>query len=196
MELTEGRLRFTFPDDWSPKPSIPDGWAFYRRQFSRNLNGVEYICLECKARVHCASCNSRVPLGVKAVDFAAIDTSNTVWLIEVKDYRFHQRTKAIDLADELAIKVRDSLALILAAATNANDPDEKAMAIAIARASCIRVVAHIEQTVQPTRLRPRNIDLVSVREKLRRLIRFLDPHPYVVESNYMSNLQWTTVTTN
>ena len=30
--------------------------------------------------------------------------------MEVKDYRANRRTKAIDLADEIALKVRDTLA--------------------------------------------------------------------------------------
>jgi len=55
----------------------------------------------------------------------------------------------------------------------------------------IRIVAHIEQTAQPSRLRRRTIDLNSVRDKLRRLLHFLDAHVLVVESSELLDLEWT-----
>ena len=191
MDLHEGRLKFSFPGAWAPDPSMPDEWAYYRKQFSRYFDQATTTCKKCSAAIVCPECDSKNPAGVKAVDIAAIDPAKTVWLIEVKDYRFDARTKAIDLADEIAIKVRDSLAMFLAAAMNANDTNEKAMARAIVRASRICVVAHIEQTVQPSRLRRRSIDLNSVRDKLRRLLHFLDAHVLVVESSELPTLEWT-----
>ena len=46
-------------------------------------------------------------------------------LIEVKDYRFHPRTKPIPLCDEVALKVRDTLAGLAAARVNVNVPLEQ-----------------------------------------------------------------------
>lgn len=191
MDLLEGQLRFSFPDAWTPDPSMPDDWAYYRKQYSRYFDQVKYICKKCRAGIVCPVCESKKTAGVRAVDIAAIDLARTVWLIEVKDYRFDVRTKAIDLADEIAIKVRDSLAMFLAAAMSANNANEKAMARAIVRASKICVVAHIEQPEKPSRLRPRSINLISVRDKLRRLLHFLDAHVLVVESSELLSLEWT-----
>ena len=191
MEITEDKLQFTFPNDWNPVPCKLDDWAYYRRQYSRYFNQIKPICANCNGVILCASCNHMNTFGVKAMDIAAIDSSRIAWLIEIKDYRFNQRTKAIDLADEIAIKVRDSLAMILAAVTQANIASEQSMAKAISLAKRICVVAHIEQSLTPTRLRPPAIDLIAIREKLRRLLHFLDPHVLVVESSRMQNLPWT-----
>lgn len=191
MEITEDKQQFDFPNDWNPLPCELDDWAYYRRQYSRYFNKVNPICGNCNGVILCASCNHKNTFGVKAMDIAAIDSSRIAWLIEIKDYRFHQRTKAIDLADEIAIKVRDSLAMILAAVTQANIASEQTMAKAISRAKKICVVAHIEQSLSPTRLRPRAIDLIAMRDKLRQLLHFLDPHVLVVESSRMQNLPWT-----
>ena len=48
----------------------------------------------------------------KCVDLVAFntDTNEPLWLIEIKDYRAQRRTKTQDLCDELAQKVRDTLA--------------------------------------------------------------------------------------
>jgi hypothetical protein len=56
----------------------------------------------------------------KAVDFAAIHESRTLFLIEVKDFRGHRienrdRTRHDQLAVEVALKVRDTIAGIVAA---------------------------------------------------------------------------------
>ena len=53
------------------------------------------------------------------MDILAQDPAATLWLLEIKDYRRSPRTKAIGLADEVALKVRDSLALLVAAAMSA-----------------------------------------------------------------------------
>ena len=92
--LTEGNLEFRFQSD----AAHYDEWAFYRNQFQR------------------------VAGGSKAIDFICLAGRGT-WLIEVKDYRVHPRTKPSCLCDEVAIKVRDTLAGIAAARCNANVPD-------------------------------------------------------------------------
>jgi hypothetical protein len=76
-QFHEGRLTFTFPDPL--EAAQYDSWAFYRNQFNSAFGGT------------------------KAIDFICIDNDKT-WLIEVKDYRANRRTKAIDLADEVALK--------------------------------------------------------------------------------------------
>ena len=82
-EIEEGDLKFTFPDHCEAHKY--DEWAFYRNQFQS------------------------VAGGSKAVDIVCV-SGDTAWLIEIKDYRRHPRTKVIDIDDELARKVRDTLA--------------------------------------------------------------------------------------
>ncbi|MCY4138351.1 MAG: hypothetical protein OXF56_08830 [Rhodobacteraceae bacterium] len=95
--IMEGPLAFGFPAGCLA--SKYDDWAFYRNQFqliAGGCKGIDILCVE----------------------------DEVSWLIEVKDYRHHRRTKTIDIADELAIKVRDTLAGLATAAKVANDVDE------------------------------------------------------------------------
>jgi hypothetical protein len=78
--LVDG-INFDFPDDWHV--SKYDDWSFYRKRFTRMWRGI------------------------KSLDLLAIGPEQTAWLIEVKDYRVHQRTKPIDIANEVAHKVFD-----------------------------------------------------------------------------------------
>ena len=100
--LQEGRLTFDFPDG-GPDVAKYDEWSFFRNQF-------QTVCG-----------------GVTAVDFIFVETART-WLIEVKDYRHHRRTKVADLAGEVAAKVRDTLAGLAACRCNANDAMEQRIA--------------------------------------------------------------------
>ena len=187
-QITEDALTFTFPVGWTA--SKADDWSFYRNQFERYFDGVRLACKKCNAKVRCHKCQTAKVIGVKAVDILAIDSESVVWLIEVKDYRQHRRTKAIDLADEVAVKVRDSLAMFFAASKNATNASERAAASAVGSSSAIRVVVHLEQVQQPSRLFPRAIDPANVMQRLRRLIKFVDPHPLVVETNAMDRVAW------
>ena len=181
-------ISFTFPAGW--RASKVDAWTFYRKKFERYFDGVRLACKKCNAEVRCRKCNTAKTIGVKAVDLLAIAPGSVVWLIEVKDYRRNQRTKAIDLADEVAVKVRDSLAMFVAASKNANDPNEKQDASAVGGSSAIRVVLHVEQVQKPSKLFPRAINPANVKHRLRRLINFVDPHPLVVETTAMGGVDW------
>jgi len=90
--LVVDTLTFDFPAGWIA--SKYDGWSFYRHRFSHFLRGM------------------------KAVDILAIAPNGTVFLIEVKDYRRHPRTKTIRVADEVAKKVSDTLAAMLPSKIN------------------------------------------------------------------------------
>lgn len=150
------RLTFEFPKEW--KVSCYDSWSFYRNQFIRMWKGI------------------------KALDLLAVDPSTkTVWLIEVKDYRSHQRTKPSDLGEEFAHKVFDTLAAFLPAKLHANDDNEQRMALEVCRASKLRVVLHLEQPGKRTRLRPQAINPVDLTQKIRQLLKPIDPHPLVLE---------------
>lgn len=161
-------LAFSFPD--SCKVSKYDDWAFYRNQFSKMWGGI------------------------KAVDLLVIE-GQIIWLIEVKDYRQFQRTKAVDLVEEVAQKVFCTLAAMLPAKVHASNLDECHFANEVVNGQRLRVVLHLEQPSKSSRLFPRAFDPSNIQLKLRTLIKPIDPHPKVVESAKMQGLAWT-VTSN
>lgn len=149
--FSEGNLTFHFPSGDSV--AKVDDWAFYRGGFVS------------------------IP-GTKSVDFVCVH-GDSCWLIEVKDYRFHHRTKTVPLWEEVACKVRDSLAMLAAARCNANNENEKTVAAHSLAARKWRVALHLEQPPTPSRTRPTCFDAASVSMKLRGIVRRIDPHPVV-----------------
>ena len=106
-------------------------------------------------------------------------------------YRQHGRTKTIDLPDEIAVKVRDTLAALVAAKANANNSNEKALAEAALSCHRLRVVLHLEQPAKHSKLFPRTINRANVTQRLKQLIKPIDPHPLVLEMNRMNGVAWT-----
>lgn len=157
-------LLFDFPEDW--QSTKYDDWSFYRKQF-------QSVCSK-----------------AAAVDLLVIHPQACLWAIEAKDYRQHQRTKVIDLADEIAAKVRDSLAGLVAAAANANQFVEKNFAKQALTCPRLRVVLHLEQPQKHSKLFPRAIDPAKVTQRLKQLIKAIDPHPVVLEMKEMRNVMW------
>ncbi len=162
--ITEGQLNFVFPNGWLA--SQFDQWSFYRNQFQKVCGGV------------------------KAVDMLAIEPLQCFWTVEVKDYRQHTRTKTIDLAEEIAVKVRDSLSALVAASIHANDALEKEAARTALRCPRLKVVLHLEQPMKHSKLFPRAIDPAKVQQRLKQLIKAIDPHPLVVETGRMFGVSW------
>lgn len=114
----------------------------------------------------------------KAVDITAIHANQRLWLIEVKDYRVGPRQKLLELAEEIALKVRDTLAGLMAAQWRANDADEAQIANRAVKCDDLKVVLHLEQASKPSRLHPVE-DLSKLLQKLKQLLRSFDPHPRV-----------------
>jgi hypothetical protein len=155
-ELAEGNLSHIFPDDWIV--SKYDDWAFFKKQFSGCCGGN------------------------KGVDFLAFDPSRILWLVELKDYRRQRRQKAISPWEEVALKVRDTLAGLLAAGVNDAHADFRFASEALkARKLC--VAFHLEQPATHSKLFPRIYNLANVQLKLKIMIKPIDPHPRVVELN-------------
>lgn len=162
--LVEGALTFTFPPNSTATKY--DGWSHYINQFQKTCGAS------------------------KAVDLVYADGAVT-WLIEVKDFRQHKRTKTIDLPDEIAIKVRDTVVGLVSARLHANDDDEKRCAKEFLRANKFRVVCHIEQPPKHSRLFPRAVEPDNLALKLRTLIKAIDPHPAVVDRHTQrANMPW------
>lgn len=164
MNVREKGLTFRFPDGWAVAKY--DTWEYYRQHF-----------IKCRD-------------GLKAIDFVAVDPSDTVWLIEVKDYRLHPRTKTVDLAPEMVGKVVDTLAALLPAGVHATVADEAEVARRALHSRSIRVVLHLEQPEEQPPLPFRAINLLDVQQKLRMRLRAIDPNPVVVEMKNMAALPW------
>lgn len=145
-----------------------DDWLFYTRHFK-----------------DCCT-------GSKGVDVLAYDPhTRTLWLLEVKDYRQHRRAKQAQVWDEIAQKTRDTLAGLVAAQLNSSDSDERVFAHRSVRARRLRVVFHLEQPTHHSKLFPRIWDPADVQQKLRQIIRPIDPHVLVVDTQDLTKVAWT-----
>ena len=163
--LREGRLEHRFDDTWTV--SKYDEWPFYLGHFQ-------------------SQCGTN-----KGIDFVARDPADALWLIELKDYRVHPRTKFIELAEEVAMKVRDSLAGIVAAAKWHSHHAHLAEATDHLEAKKLRVVLHLEQPPHHSKMSPRKFALANVQQKLKQLVRAVDAHPVVMELATMGGVPWT-----
>lgn len=164
--IVEGDLSFEFPAGWTV--SKFDDWSFVRNQF-------QSVCG-----------------GARAIDILAIEPDHgCVWHIEAKDYRRRRREKVLGLAEEVAEKVRDSLAALAAARVNANDEVERASAEAALRGRRLRIVLHLEQTATPSKLFPRALDPAKVQQRLKQLTKAIDAHPLVRDRSHSQSCPWT-----
>ncbi|GGP00721.1 hypothetical protein [Stakelama pacifica] len=155
IKFTEGRLSFYFRDVVLAEKY--DDWSHYRNQF-------------CKFVKHS-----------KAVDFLVVKDSE-VWLIEVKDYRFHQRSKSIDISEEVSIKVRDTMAGLVSAKFLANMISELNSSHSALSCKKLRVALHLEQQKNPSRLFPLPVDPANLTIKLRQKLRFADHRVQIFNS--------------
>jgi hypothetical protein len=164
--IQEGLLSFTFQP--SCHTSKYDDWVFYKSQFQK-------VC--------------KLNKGIKAVDMLAY-CDDILWLIEIKDYRQNTRTKTIDLADEVAKKVFDSLSGLVAAQCNANNSLEKDFAKKALNMPKLKVVLHLEQPIKSSKLFPKAIDVASVLSRLKAQIKAIDPHPKILDKSTTSSKPW------
>ena len=164
-DLTEGRLIFSFANQCNAVAY--DQWSFVRNQYQ-------------------SVCGS-----TKAVDFLCLD-GGVLWIIEVKDYRLPRTPKPSNLSITVAQKVRDSIAGLVAAKCNADDPYEQRFAQSALRAAQLRVVLHIEQPHKVSKLFPRAVDPGDLKSKIKKLLKAIDPHPEIVDRNSLkSDMHWT-----
>ena len=165
-EIMEGNLRFRFQADCNA--SKYDDWSFYRNQFQNFANGS------------------------KAIDILCVK-QNVSWLIEIKDYSQHSRTKSKEIADEVAEKVRDTLAGLASVAKNANDCHERRLARQALANRKWRVVLHLEQPATPSKLRPKLVNTADLLQKLKsKKLRAVDAHPKIFSrSTCPGSIPWT-----
>jgi len=186
--ITEGNLRFEFPDEW--QASKFDDWGFYRTQFMREL---ACTCNWCDGQLRCSTCNRRVSTGPKGIDILAIATTRICWHIEIKDYRRQALAEYEFLADAVAEKVKDTLAALVIARISARDEEEKTQARDALQCDGMRIVLHLEQPRTRSRLHPVSTRQANVQQRLRQLVRTIDRDAVVVSMATIADhkLAWT-----
>mgnify|MGYP006284705183 FL=1 len=164
--IREGNIVWTFPEGWYAEKY--DDWEFYRNQFQK-----------------CAD-------GNKAMDILALNSNEgEFWMIEAKDYRRNRRNPSKGpLPIEVAKKTRDTLAGVFAASTRAVS-NEKSFAHRATNAKKIRVVLHLEQAKTPTKLFPLVVDPADAKQKLKKLLKAIDPRVTVMSTS-ANRCPWTT----
>lgn len=132
------------------------------------------------------------------MDFLAFDpVSKTLWLIEVKDYRIFPRTKQGELADEVAHKTRDVLALLLSGAirdeglSSPKKVQVKEFWSSAYRATNLRVILHCELPRQTSKLFPGVKDSANLQSKLSQKLHCIDPHAQVTSKGSTRHIPWT-----
>ena len=173
QRFREGQISFDFPNGWLI--ARPGESPYYSRHFQRFGSGGQ---------------------GVKEADFVAWDPAEkTVWLMEVKDYRLHPRTKIHDLADEVVEKARDTLALLRAAQSqDRNQPDAiRDVAAESAPATSIRIVIHCALPARPSKLFPGIKDAANLQTKLRERVYAVDPRALVTGGPKAARVPWSVV---
>jgi hypothetical protein len=136
--------------------------------------------------------------GQKAVDVVAVDIIyRAAWLIEAKDFRVitspPRPSNIAGLAQTVADKAYHTLAGLADAAENAAVVTEKQHAAKAMKASTKRVVLHLEPHMgKHSALFPVNFS-ASVLQKLKQLVRSIDPHPLVlnITNTPAANVPWT-----
>jgi hypothetical protein len=134
--------------------------------------------------------------GSQAMDAVAWEPNGTLWLIEVKDYRRHKRTKPSSVYAEVAGKVRATLAGLAVARVRAMKPAEKMRAHQAMTCARIRVVLQLAQASNPHRLFPQAVDTSDAHIQLRRATKQVDVSPVCAVGSlgaHNRSLPWTTV---
>jgi hypothetical protein len=189
ITITEGALRFEFPQGWDA--SKFDEWSFYRGQFAR-VGDAEILCRakNCGGVAHCAKCGTKRMAGTRGIDILAVDPGSVCWHVEIKDYRTTRETNFAFLADMVALKVRDTLSCLIAARLNSNDDIERHRSEQALDCSSMRIILHLEMPPTHTRLLTPKMQRALVTQRLRQLVKAIDPRPRVISMADMPGLDW------
>lgn len=165
----ENRIRFEFPDGW--KVLRPEKASYYTRHF-QNFAG-----------------------GCKEMDFILFEPANRVlWLLEVKDYTSNPRTKTQCVFEEIAEKIRDSLALLLAGSVRGDSANGgvRSFMDVCAIPNDIKIALHLEQPSKPSKMFPGVKIDADATQKLRAKVRAIDPRARV-SSTSSTDMEWKSI---
>jgi hypothetical protein len=94
-------------------------------------------------------------------------------------------------ASRIQVKVRDTLAGLAAAKSNANNQSERACARKALKKNRLRVVLHLEQPRKPSKLFPQAVDPSKLIMKLKQVLKAVDPHPVIVDQTCLKpDMHW------
>ncbi|MEY4243342.1 MAG: hypothetical protein RLZZ245_927 [Verrucomicrobiota bacterium] len=162
----EDRIRFEFPDGW--EVLRPEKASYYTRRFQSFAGGC------------------------KEMDFILFDPVNRVlWFLEVKDYTTNPRIKKQCVFEEIAEKIRDSLALLLAGSVR-EDPSNggvRSFMDVCAIPNAIKIVLHLEQPLKPSKMFPGVKIEADATQKLRAKVKAVDPRARV-SSTSSTDMEW------
>ncbi len=140
--------------------------------------------------------------GRKAVDIVAVESAVPpviAWLIEAKDFRIitnpPKSSNLSTLAQTVADKVSDTQSGLADAALHAADLSEQSFAANAVAATSVRIALLLEPHVGPhTALFPAGFS-ASVLQKLRQLVKTIDPNPLVLNlaNTASSGVPWSVV---
>lgn len=128
-----------------------------------------------------------------AVDFVVV-RDGVSWLIEIKDFTAtapHREKGPLWLI--VTVKVRDTLAGLVAGGFKAGNADERRLFEAAVRAASLRVVFHCERPTHVRRLFASLPDAADLQDKLRQTLRAVDAHVRVIDCAHpLQGAPWTT----
>lgn len=132
--------------------------------------------------------------GLKGIDLAAYDPSQrTLYLIESKDYRNHQRGKEISPEREFFDKVIDTFTGIvptMLCSCSASNGESK-LQRSVQDAKRLRLIYQFEQPAKHSKMFPRVFNLDEMQRKLRQELKCFDPHVLVIEAATQTKVSWT-----
>ena len=168
----EGALLFDFGGGWIVEKY--DDHHGYRQGIERLKDRAQ---LDVGGRVHA------LELGTKAVDFVGL-WANEVHFIEVKDFRGHrienkQRIRDGDLAVEVAVKVRDTIAGIVGARQRPGGGTWRPYVDALARGGRPRVCLWLEEDTMGPRAIERGHPGIALQRDLQERLAWLAPRVLV-----------------
>lgn len=177
-------LHFHFEDDW--KVVQYDETDYYKTHLKN-----QHSWKKSKKR-------TSVTDGLKGVDLVALQPQdNILYLIECKDYREYPRKKEQHPVEEFCQKTLDTLAGLLPAALCGipGNAETKTLKTVVRRAEQLRLVLHFEQAKTEDKLWSRGAyDIADLQQKLRGLLKAIDPYTLVVDMDTLPNtakVNWT-----
>ena len=118
----------------------------------------------------------------KAVDIIAYD-KEFVWLIEIKDFRNHGRSKEQSLCEELSQKIRDTLAGLFGAKFyRSHSGDEKLFFKGILVCQRIYFVLHMELDHNPSKCK-QIYDPADIKQKLKSTLKAINPGILIINKD-------------
>ena len=167
----EGSLCFEFPAGWLIEKY--DAWTFVKNDKDGQHLGFNGI----KER------------GIRSVDFCAIDTESSLWLVEVKDYRKSTKEYEDGFFTTISDKFLCSMSGLFAARYAASG-SEKEFAEKCTSTTAIKFVLHLEIPEPLNKWDMAIIDIKDIQDKMEQKFSRVAPNPLLASMKYKQSLPW------